>query len=194
MNLQKLNRLSRPKYEVHCKRHTKYIINDKNTTKTRKMEMTEIIDLTNRLSHEKKRRVKTPELVSDSPRKSPEEIDKIIERVSRPLRRPKSPPPSQSTPKKLTDLENFIERLSTPKGIRERKINRNVTIEPKRKLNNNDITSLCERLADAKYAYRRTPDARRLLDRKFSPVNTYAWQGIAHNDIDWRFYLPQCME
>ena len=179
----------------------------RNSTK-QNFDQQRLIDISNRLSREQPRRGESAKPVSkicvnnniNSKTIPNKELDQLNKRMSRPLnRQSQTPPPvgeKPSPPKKLSEMENSINRLSTPKRIKERTIDRFVLIErgrnnkKKTPLTNTEITGLCQRLADPKYARVRTPDTRRLLDRTFSPVNTYAWQGIAHNNIDWKVYSP----
>ena len=182
MNLDSINRLSRPKlgvYHIHQSRYT--IKHDSDGHIVANQE-------------EKEKKKRTLKKTESESRKEQNEINQITERVSRPLKRHTRPPLERGTPKTLDYLENFISRMSTPKRVSERTINRSVAIERQKKLTNKDIHSLCSRLSDSKYARTHTPDTRRILDRTYSPVNTYAWQGIAHNNIDWRFYSPHSMD
>ena len=173
----------------------------------------QLIEISNRLSREQPRRgerakkstTSSSEGSNNNNKTVPnKDLDQLNERMSRPLNRTprqKNAAPATPPPMKLSELEKSVDRLSTPKQIKERTIDRYVLIERGRQspnkqnkpLTNKEITRLCERLADPKYARTRTPDTRRLLDRTFSPVNTYAWQGIAHNDIDWKVYAPHSM-
>jgi len=185
MNFDSINRLSRPKLGVYHIYQSKYTIkhdSDGNIVANQEEEQ-----------KEKQKKNRTRNKTEHELRNARNEIEQITNRVTRPFKRHTHPPLSRGTPKTLNDLESFINRMSTPKRVSERGINRSVAIEREKKLTTKDIHSLCDRLADSKYARKRTPDTRRLLDRTYSPVNTYAWQGIAHNNIDWRFYSPHSM-
>ena len=175
--------------------------------KTKKYNQKQIIDITNRLSRYQLRRGEDAR--SGQPNnsgnqvigrttspKTEAELEKFNQHISRPLNRKAGTAPPREKPRKLEDMEPFLSRLSTPKKTQGRSIDRFVHIERrnhKKELTKKEISSLCERLADPKYARSRTPDTRRLLDRTFSPVNTYAWQGIAHNNVDWKIYTPNSM-
>uniref|UniRef100_A0A7M5UJB8 Uncharacterized protein n=1 Tax=Clytia hemisphaerica TaxID=252671 RepID=A0A7M5UJB8_9CNID len=199
MNLTQINRLSRPKQGVYNIHSTRYKIDNQNhsvETNKRKYRKDELIDISNRLSRHQQTSIGYDSIKSSNNNsiKCEDELNRINLRVSRPLNRHPSPTPARGTQKTLVEMENFLNRMSTPKHKKEREINRKVHIERNKKLTNKDINSLCSRLSDPRYARTRTPDTRRLLDRTFSPVNTYAWQGVAHNYVDWKIVSPYSME
>lgn len=183
VNLEFINRLSTPKMY-----YKKQPVLNKNNKK--RLRPDEILNITNRLHSANNHTVKPP--VKKTSRKPHTDATEITERLQRPLSRPKAPSNThqRGAPKEIHELVHFVERLSTPKKSAERTVDRNVQIE-RRNLNKEDIKSLCHRLADPSYARKRTPDTNRVLDRTFSPVNTYAWQGLPYNPIDWKIYFPQ---
>lgn len=184
VNLDFINRMSRPKL---C--HAQEIQLPRNN-KDKKLGRDEILTITNRL-HSAKRTPTEKTPVVKTPKLTHTEVTGITERLQRPLRRPvTSPNVQRGPPKEIHELESFVERLSAPRKSKEKNINRKVQIE-RRELNKQDIQSLCHRLADPNYTRKRTPDTNRILDRTFSPVNTYAWQGLPYNPIDWKIYFPQ---
>ena len=213
------NRLSRKQIlDKNSKKSTAIIDQESSGNKKQNYNQQQLIEISNRLSREQPRRgeraksTTTTTTTTEGPNNSnnknktvpTKDLEQLNKRMSRPLNRtPKRErlTPATPTPMKMSELERSVDRLSTPKQVKERTVDRFVLIERGRQCRNNknkpltnkEITGLCERLADPKYARTRTPDTRRLLDRTFSPVNTYAWQGIAHNDIDWKVYAPHSM-
>ena len=214
------NRLSRKQIlDKNSKKSTAIIDQESSGNKKQNYNQQQLIEISNRLSREQPRRgerakstTTTTTTTTEGPNNSnnknktvpTKDLEQLNKRMSRPLNRtPKRErlTPATPPPMKMSELERSVDRLSTPKQVKERTVDRFVLIERGRQCRNNknkpltnkEITGLCERLADPKYARTRTPDTRRLLDRTFSPVNTYAWQGIAHNDIDWKVYAPHSM-
>ena len=129
-----------------------------------------------------------PEKNPDTLRKtiSTTEVEEITERLSILHKRKESTSPNRGKAKLIYDLENFVDRISTPKPKRERPVSRKVLIE-KRTLKAEEIIDLCGRLADKEYARAHTPDTKRIIDKTFMPVNTYSWQDIHCSDFHMRF-------
>lgn len=191
VNLEFINRLSQPKLYHHVTNKQRPSTTA-NRHKKKRLGPDEILSITNRLHSSKTTTTeKAPHTETRTPKLTHTEVIEITERLQRPLHRPLiTSSLHRGPPKEIYELEQFVERLSTPKKSAERAVNRKVQIE-RRNLNKRDIDSLCHRLADPNYARKRTPDTNRVLDRTFSPVNTYAWQGLPYNPIDWKIYFPQ---
>ena len=185
-NLELINRLSRPKIiNAHMagNRASNY---DPSSTKysveqSRKQpRSTDITEITNRLHTNHNNQIHNNNMVKKTPSRSVTEIEVITERLQRPLKRPKASSMHRGTPRQIEHFEKFVERLSTPKKSSGRIIDRKVQLERK-DMKQKDIEALCHRLADPNYTRSRTPDTKRVLDRTFTPLNTYAWQGIGPN-------------
>ena len=108
-----------------------------------------------------------------------QEISEISNRLNKEIRRKETPRINRGPTKSLHELDNFVSRMSTPKTLKERKIHRKVEIE-KHSLSRQDINKLCLKLSNPEYCRQRTPETKRLLDKRFSPVNTYAWHGLGY--------------
>ena len=84
----------------------------------------------------------------------------------------------------LHQFRPLTARLSTPRKIREQEVKRQVQVE-RECVTNEDISKLCHRLTypsqSNSFSRARTPETKRLLNKRFSPVNTYAWQGLGYN-------------
>ena len=174
VNRETINRLALPKYRFmneNCdsyKTQKKYVIN-KNTMET-----------TERLSQPKKLKESSKEMKKIYSPRTQQETNAITDRLMTPIKRKnESQTFHRGSPKTMLELDEFIERISTPKPVREPSINQNNTRE-KRKLTKDEIDSLCKKLSDKDIARKRTPESRRLLDKSITPLNTYAWSGAGY--------------
>ena len=174
VNRETINRLALPKYRVmteNCDSNRipkKYVIN-KN-----------IIETTARLSQPKKLKESSKEMKKVYAPRTPQEINQITDRLMTPIKRKNENETFyRGPPKTMLELDEFIERISTPKKVREPPVNQNVVRE-KRKLTKDEIDSLCKKLSDKDIARKKTPESRRLLDKSITPLNTYAWSGAGY--------------
>lgn len=108
-----------------------------------------------------------------------ENITEINDRLYKEIKRKEAPGMNRGPKKPIRDMDTFITRMSRPKTYREREISRNVFIE-RRPIVQEEINELCLKLSDPETSRSRTPDTKRLTDKRFAPVNTYAWQGLGY--------------
>lgn len=176
--IETINRLARPKYRIHVAQETKE--HDRKSTRSQE----EITDIAIRLHENTKgKRVNNTHRDTVTITRQNVDTDHVSERLVQPIKRKDQEKYSRGTAKHISELDDFVTRISTTKAHSGKPINRKVQIE-KRCLSANDINDLCNRLADPIYTRPRTPDTRRLLDRTYSPVNTYAWQGLGFITTD----------
>ena len=106
-----------------------------------------------------------------------EEQMKMCERLASLRKRREPPTLDRGRPHTSEQIEKIVDRLSSVKKHKEPVINRRVAIE-KRDMTKSQQEKLVARLSDPNYARKRTPDTRRLIDKRYTPLNTYAWQGM----------------
>jgi len=163
-----VNSLELPKYNpIIIRNKSSKVNNEKNKKSTEKIPHTKFIP-----QQENLRKIYDKQKNND--------IQSTTKLLTSSTKRKEESHANRGKPKKLIDLESFINRLSTPKQYTKQEINRNVKIE-KRVISPSEINALCNKLSDKRYALIRTPDTKRVLNRSFTPVNTYAWQGIGYN-------------
>ena len=174
VNRETINRLALPKYRFmneNC---------DSNKTQKKYVIHKNIMETTERLSQPKKLKESSKEMKKIYSPRTQQEINVITDRLMTPIKRKnESQTFHRGSPKTMLELDEFIERISTPKPVRELSINQNNTRE-KRKLTKDEIDSLCKKLSDKDIARKRTPESRRLLDKSITPLNTYAWSGAGY--------------
>ena len=174
VNRETINRLALPKYRFmneNC---------DSNKTQKKYVIHKNIMETTERLSQPKKLKESSKEMKKIYSPRTQQEINVITDRLMTPIKRKnESQTFHRGSPKTMLELDEFIERISTPKPVRELSINQNNTRE-KRKLTKDEIDSLCKKLSDKDIARKRTPESRRLLDKSIAPLNTYAWSGAGY--------------
>ena len=174
INRETINRLALPKYRVmteNCDSKSipkKYVKNEN------------IMETTDRLSQPKKLKESSKKMKKIYLPRTQQQINEITDRLMTPIKRKNENQTFyRGSPKTMLELDEFIERISTPKSVREPPVNQNVTRE-KRKLTKDEIDSLCKKLSDKDIARKRTPESRRLLDKSITPLNTYAWSGAGY--------------
>ena len=122
-----------------------------------------------------------PKTKHKNPGVTNEEIDKFYERLAI-CKKPQSPPQVDRGEKGSSmDIDRMVERLSMPKIIhsREHMINSGKNI----KLSKQEIQELVSRLSDKEIALEKTPDRKRIQDKTFGIVASYAWSGVNHQAI-----------
>ena len=178
-----VDRLSKPKTYVSLDLKSDDM--DSPTRGTQKTKsVREIIALTDRLSKIKPCSCSTHQGVTVCDNKymnrSFKKVTEIDERLCKEIKRKDAPGIDRGPKKSLHDLDGFIERMATPKKYKDRDIvSRSVNVET-RTVTPQNINKLCLKLANPDSPLTRTPETKRILDKRYSPVNTYAWQGLGY--------------
>lgn len=112
---------------------------------------------------------------------SNKDIDELFERLSK-QKRPASPlPVNRGEARSQMDIDNMVARLSLSKKSQEDCDKKESSSGPK--MSKNDIAELVARLSNKEVAMEKTPDTKRVMDKKYGIVSSYAWNGCNHQAI-----------
>lgn len=136
----------------------------------------EIEDLVERLST-----VKKPEFTTHTDRKNidltKEEAEQMFERLSIRNRRVSSAPaPNRGQARSAIDIDEIVDRLATVKSY-DAGPPTDQNGAKAVKLSKAGLQELVSRLSNKELALEKTPDTKRIVDKKFGIVSSYAWNG-----------------
>ena len=112
---------------------------------------------------------------------SNEDIDGLFERLSK-QRKPPSPPPiNRGEVRTQMEVDSLVERLAVVKQPTETSNGKSKA--NRLKLSKSAMQELVTRLSNKEIALERTPDAKRVMDKKYGIVSSYAWNGCNHQAV-----------
>ncbi len=138
----------------------------------KKLSESELQDLVDRLS-----RVKTNEAEAKRERKkanlSQEDIDEISQRLSSHRKVPSQPEPNRGEKRSPMDIDRIVERLAVSKrnDSEANQTDRRNNV----KMSKKDFDEMVARLSNKETAMEKTPDRKRVPDKTFGIVTSYAW-------------------